>query len=83
MNQTGDFNGIKAGAPSLALAGGASIINISSIAGLCRYEQLSRSTASTFGIRGLTKSAALDLGSSGVRVNSVHPGIIQTPPLRA
>jgi len=79
VNLTRVFNGIKAAAPSLALTGAASIINISSIAGLRGYEQLSGYTASKFEVRGLTKSAALDLGSSGVRVNSVHPGVIQTP----
>lgn len=59
VNLMGVFNGIKTAAPSLALTGAASIINISSIAGLRGYEQLSGYTASKFGIRGLTKSARI------------------------
>lgn len=70
---------IKAAAPALARAGTASIINVSSIAGLRGYENLSGYTASKFGVRGRTKSAALDLGGSGIRVNSVHPASLRHP----
>lgn len=79
VNLTGTFNGIKAAIPALKQSKHGSIINISSIAGIRGYEHIPAYTASKFGIRGLTKSAALDLGPQGIRVNSVHPGVISTP----
>nr|WP_245991360.1 SDR family oxidoreductase [Bogoriella caseilytica] len=57
----------------------ASIINISSTAGLQGYEAVSGYVASKWGLRGMTKSMALDLGPANIRVNSVHPGAIKTP----
>jgi 3alpha(or 20beta)-hydroxysteroid dehydrogenase len=62
---------LKEAAPS-------SIINISSTAGLQGYSMLPGYNASKFGVRGLTKSVALDLGAHGVRCNSVHPGAVST-----
>ncbi|WP_104061314.1 glucose 1-dehydrogenase [Arthrobacter sp. 4R501] len=79
VNLTGTFNGIKAAIPALKQSKGGAIINISSIAGIRGYEQIPGYTASKFGVRGLTKSAALDLGRHGIRVNSIHPGVISTP----
>ena len=79
VNLTGTFQGITAAVPALRRRQGGSIINISSIAGIRGYEQLPGYTASKFGVRGLTKAAALDLGRDRIRVNSVHPGFILTP----
>lgn len=79
INLTGVFNGIKAALPALKQAKGGSIINISSTAGIRGYPALSGYTASKWGVRGLTKAVALDLGKYDIRVNSVHPGVIRTP----
>lgn len=79
VNLTGVFLGIKAAVEPMKRSPGASIINISSTAGLQGYQNLPGYTAAKYGVRGLTKSVAIDLGPAGIRVNSVHPGAVRTP----
>lgn len=78
VNVTGVFNGICAALPAMKASGGGSIINISSIAGVRATNGIAPYAASKFAVRGLTKAAAMDLGRFGIRVNSVHPGLINT-----
>jgi 3alpha(or 20beta)-hydroxysteroid dehydrogenase len=79
VNVGGVFHGMKAVTPSMTRAGGGAIVNISSTAGLQGQPFLGAYVASKWAGRGLTKSAAIDLGPKGIRVNSVHPGGIDTP----
>lgn len=60
---------------------GGSIVNVSSLAELKGIDKKVAYTASKFAVRGMTKVAALELGEYGIRVNTVHPGIIETPML--
>jgi len=78
VNTLGCFLGIKTVAPVMIEHGGGSIINASSIEGLAGMPVVAGYTSTKFAIRGLTKAAALELGPKGIRVNSVHPGMIDT-----
>ncbi|WP_181720352.1 glucose 1-dehydrogenase [Nocardia gipuzkoensis] len=79
VNLVGPFRGIQAVVGPMTRAGGGSIVNISSQAGLEGLMGHAAYGSSKWGLRGLTKTAALELGPAGIRVNSVHPGPIATP----
>lgn len=81
INQVGVFLGMKAVAPTMAAQASGSIVNISSVAGLQGSPLTVAYAASKWAVRGMTKVAARELGPFGVRVNSVHPGLIDTPML--
>jgi len=83
VNLTGPFLGLRTVGSAMAANGHGSVINISSTGGLMGYSTISAYVASKWGLRGLTKTAALELGPSGVRVNSVHPGAVATPMIGA
>ena len=77
VNQLGTWLGMRAALPAMKKTGGA-IVNISSAAGILGIAYASAYVASKFAIRGMTKTAALEFGCYGIRVNSVHPGGIET-----
>lgn len=79
VNLYGPWLGMHLAAPYLRASGGGVIVNVSSTAGLIGYSGLIGYTASKWGLRGMTKAAALDLAPDGIRVVSVHPGPIRTP----
>lgn len=78
INQFGTFLGMRSVVAAMEAAGGGSIVNTSSIEGLGGMPFLVAYTSSKFAIRGMTKAAAMELGPKGIRVNSVHPGMIDT-----
>ncbi|MCX2183147.1 SDR family oxidoreductase [Streptomyces fradiae] len=75
----GPFLGMRAVLPALREAGGGSIVNVSSTAGLVGVPGHAAYGAGKFGLRGLSRSAARDLAPYGIRVNTVHPGAVDTP----
>jgi 3alpha(or 20beta)-hydroxysteroid dehydrogenase len=79
VNQVGCLLGMRSVIPAMVGAGGGSIINVSSATGMEGAMGLVAYVATKFAIRGMTKTAALELGRVGIRVNSLHPGGIDTP----
>lgn len=79
VNLTGTYLGVRAVVPVMKAARRGSIVNISSVEGMRGDAALHGYVASKFGVRGLTKSLAVELGADGIRVNSVHPGFVLTP----
>ncbi|MEU8004251.1 glucose 1-dehydrogenase [Catellatospora sp. NPDC049111] len=82
VNLIGVFNGIQAVIPAMRRAGGGSIVNVGSVGGFHGVPRMSGYVVSKWGVRGLTKTAALELGAHGIRVNAVHPGQTETPMTR-
>jgi 3alpha(or 20beta)-hydroxysteroid dehydrogenase len=78
VNQVGVFLGMRTVAPLMAQRGGGSIINLSSVAGRLGSPYLTAYAASKWAVRGMTKCVAKELAPAGVRVNSLHPGQIDT-----
>ena len=79
INLNGVFHGMRAVRQAMIDAGGGSIVNISSIDGLVGVQGMASYGASKFAVTGLTRSTAIELGPLGIRVNSIHPGVINSP----
>jgi 3alpha(or 20beta)-hydroxysteroid dehydrogenase len=79
VNADGVYFGMRAVSPVMAAQGSGSIVNVSSIDGLAGVAGMMSYTATKFAVTGMTRVAALELGGRGIRVNSIHPGVIATP----
>lgn len=83
LNQTGPFLGMRTVIPHMRDAGTGSIVNVSSIWGIAGAAGVAAYTASKGALRLMSKNAALSYVDSGIRVNSLHPGIVETPMIAA
>ena len=83
VNVRGVFLGMRAVLDSMRDAGGGSIVNISSNAGMLGTPNALAYVTSKWAVRGMTKAAAAELGRYRIRVNSIHPGAVATPLLMA
>jgi 3alpha(or 20beta)-hydroxysteroid dehydrogenase len=79
INLNGVYHGMRAVVEPMAAGGGGAIVNISSIDGLVGVLGMTSYSASKFAVTGMTRSAAIELGPRGIRVNSIHPGVINSP----
>lgn len=79
VNLNGVFHGLRYGIPAMVTSGGGAIVNIASILGTVGFATASAYVAAKHAVVGLTKVAAMEYATAGVRVNSVGPGFIQTP----
>jgi 3alpha(or 20beta)-hydroxysteroid dehydrogenase len=79
VNQTGVFLGMRAASAPMIEQGSGAIVNISSVGGLRGASACFAYAATKWAVRGMTKGAAIELGPHGIKVNSIHPGIIDTP----
>ncbi|MFD5753435.1 SDR family oxidoreductase [Streptomyces sp. NPDC127033] len=79
VNLVGAFLGMHTLLPGMRERGAGAVVNVSSAAGMTGFAGAVGYVASKWGVRGMTKAAALDMAGSGVRINSVHPGVIRTP----
>jgi 3alpha(or 20beta)-hydroxysteroid dehydrogenase len=79
VNQTGPFLGMRAAIPAMRRRGGGSIVNISSALAEVGYGESASYTAAKGALSALTRTVAVELATEGIRVNVVHPGVIDTP----